>query len=127
MKRVKHSVRKVINVNNMKLLIKLFINTVAVLLAAYILPGIEVADTFTAFLVGIVIGLLNTFIKPLLVLLTLPITLITLGLFTLIINGLLVILTSYLVPGFIVGSLIDALLFSIILSFTSSFLWMLAK
>ncbi|NMB70257.1 phage holin family protein [candidate division WWE3 bacterium] len=111
----------------MKLIVQLFINTVAVLVAAYILPGIEVADTFTAFLVGIVIGVLNTFIKPLLVLLTLPITLLTFGLFALIINGLLVIVTSYLVPGFIVGSLIDALLFSIILSITSSFLWMLAK
>lgn len=111
----------------MKLVIKLFINTVAVLLAAYLLPGIEVVNTFTAFLVGIVIGLLNTFLKPFLVLLTLPITILTLGLFALVLNGLIVIITSYLVPGFIVGSLIDALLFSIILSFTSAFLWMLAK
>ncbi len=111
----------------MKLITRLIINTFAVWAVSYILPGIEVANVWTAVLVAVVLGVLNTFIRPLLIILTLPINILTLGLFTLVINGLMVIITSYLVTGFIVGSLIDALLFSVILSLTSSFLNLLAK
>lgn len=109
----------------MKLLGKLFINTVAVLVAAYIIPGVEVDKVVTALIVAIVLGVLNTFIRPLLVILTLPINILTLGLFTFVINSFLVVITSQLVPGFIVGSLMDALWFSITLSLTSSFLGMI--
>ena len=109
----------------MKLLLRLLINTVSVFVAAKIVSGIELNSIETAFIVAIVLGVLNTFIKPILIILTLPINIITLGLFTFIINGFLVLLVSYFVPGFVVATLISALLFSILLSLISAFLGML--
>ena len=111
----------------MKLVLKLLINTTAVFIAARILPGVFVDGFVTAGIVAIVLGVLNTFIKPLLVILTLPINILTLGLFTLIINALMVGIVSYLVAGFVVTSLLTAILFSIVLSLISSFLGMLTK
>jgi putative membrane protein len=110
----------------MKLLLKLFINTLAVLITAYLLKGIELDSVFTALVVAVVLGILNTIIKPVLMILTLPINIITLGLFTLVINGLMVLLASYLIPNFVVATLIDALLFSVLLSIISSFLGLFA-
>lgn len=106
----------------MKLLIRLFVNTVAVFGAAYILSGVQVDSPLTAFIVAIVLGTLNAFIRPLLVLLTLPITILTLGLFTLVINAFMVIIVAILVPGFIVGNVISALIFSVLVSLISGFL-----
>ncbi|OGC69603.1 hypothetical protein A2415_03450 [candidate division WWE3 bacterium RIFOXYC1_FULL_39_7] len=108
----------------MKLLFNLILNTVSVLVAAYILPGVDVASYLTAAVVAIVLGTLNTFVKPILVFLTLPITFITLGLFTLVINAVLVLLVAMLVPGFVVVSFWYALLFSIVVSLIGSFLGM---
>ena len=84
---------------------------------AYFLPNIIVVeDFFAAFIAAFVLGLINVFIKPILIILTLPINILTLGLFTFIINALLVMLASAIVPGFQVNGFLSALLFSIIIS-----------
>lgn len=111
----------------MRLLTYLLINCIAIVVAAYILPGVHVDTISTVILVAIVLGVVNTFIKPVLVLFTLPLTIMTLGLFTFVINALLVLLTSYLVHGFIVVNFWWALLFSLVVSFVSSFLNHLTK
>jgi putative membrane protein len=100
----------------MGLIIKLIINAVAVLAAAYLLPGVHVAGFTTAIIVAIVLALLNVILKPILVILTIPITILTLGLFLLIINAVIVLICSGLVPGFEVDGVIYALLFSLIVS-----------
>lgn len=104
----------------------LLLKSMAVFITAYLLPGVKLADFWTAVVVAVVLGLVNMVIRPIILLLTLPINLLTLGLFTFIINALMVILVSHLVPGFEVKSLGWALLFSIILSLVSSFLHRLA-
>jgi putative membrane protein len=103
---------------------RFFIRTIAtslaVLLAAYLLKGVEVNDTLTALIVALALGLLNTFVKPLLVLLTIPITIVTLGLFLLIINVFIVLFVDDLVTGFSVSSWLVAFIFSFIVSFVAS-------
>ncbi len=106
----------------MGVIVNLFISTAAVLIASYIIPGIQVADLYTAIVVAVVMGILNTVIKPILIFLTLPITIITLGLFTLVINAALVLLVDRLVPGFAVSGFLTALLFSLVLSIVGGFL-----
>lgn len=105
----------------MGILIGLLINTLAVLVSGYIIPGVTINSFWTAVIVSIFLGLLNTFLKPLLVILTLPVTILTLGLFTLIINAFIVLLVSRLVPGFEVESILSAILFSIVLTLVSGF------
>ncbi len=108
----------------LKHLIHLGVSGLAVLVTAYILPGVHVDNNnyVTALLAAIVLSVLNTFIKPLLVLLTIPFTLITLGLFLILINAGMIELTAYFVEGFKVDSWWWALLFSIILSIVTSLL-----
>lgn len=101
----------------MKTLINIFFTTVFVLVLAYFLEGIRIDNPVTALVVALVLGLLNIFVKPILVFFTLPATIFTFGLFLLVINAALVLLCSYLVKGFYVRGFIDALLFSVILSF----------
>jgi len=105
-----------------KFLAKALLTTVSVLLAAYLLSGVHVKDVATAAIVAVVLGLLNSFIKPLLIILTIPITIITLGLFLIVINILIVKWAADLVPGFKVDGWFTALLFSIIVSITTSVL-----
>lgn len=104
----------------MKLIIRVLTTSILVLLIAHFMKGVHVASFTTAFFVAIVLGLLNIFIKPILVLFTLPITFFTLGLFLLVINGLIIILCSSIVGGFTVDNFFTALLFSIILSVLQS-------
>lgn len=92
----------------------------AVLFAAWILKGVKVDNTITALIVAICLGLLNTFVKPLLVLLTIPITVFTLGLFLLVINIIIVLLVDDWISGFSVSSWFTALVFSFIVSFVAS-------
>ena len=106
----------------MNLLLSLFINTLAVMTGAYVLRGVHVQSVYTALIVAIVIGLLNAFLKPVLILLTLPLTILTLGLFLLVLNALMVMLAGKLVSGFQVDSFWWALLYSFVLSLVSSFL-----
>lgn len=90
--------------------------TVAILIAAYVLPGIRVADLKSAVIAAAVLGLINAFIKPVLVILTLPITVITLGLFLLVLNALLLLLTAKLVSGVRIDSFWWAVAGSIVIS-----------
>lgn len=107
----------------MSLLIWLFINTISILIAAYILPGITLKDFTTAFIVALVLGVLNLFIKPILFLLTLPLTILTFGLFTFVLNAFMIILASALLsPNFHVANFFWALLFSLVISIVNSIL-----
>lgn len=107
--------------------VNLIVSALAVIISAYILPGVKVDGFVTAVIVAIVLGAVNMFIKPVLVLLTLPLTILTLGLFTFVINAFLVLLVGSIVPGFRVEGFLSALLFSFVLSIISSFLYSIAK
>ncbi len=93
-----------------------------IMFVGWLIPGIEIAGFKTALLVTVVITLINIFLKPLLVLITLPINLITLGLFSFIINALLLMLTAYLTPGFEINNFWSAFLGSLLLSILSALL-----
>lgn len=105
-----------------KFLSKALLTTVGVLLASYLLTGVSVKDPATAMIVAVVLGLFNSFIKPLFIILTIPITILTLGIFLLVINILIVKWVAELVPGFNVDGWFTALLFGIIVSFVTSML-----
>jgi len=111
----------------MGILMNLLINGVAVYIAAYVLPGVTVDSFVTALIVSVVLGLVNTFIKPILFILTLPATILTLGLFTLVLNALMIFLVATFVPGFHVNGFWSALFFSLVLSLVSSVLRGLSK
>lgn len=101
----------------MKLLLIWFLNALALLTVAYVLPGIHIDGFSAALVAALILGLINTLLRPLLILLTLPVTVVTLGLFILVINGLLFwfagsVLKGFEVSGFWVGVL-GALLYSI--------------
>lgn len=100
----------------MGIILHWLIVTVAIMISAYLLPGVKVAGFFPALVAAVVLGLLNTLLKPILVFLTLPINILTLGLFTLVINAAIIMLATKLVPGFTVASWGWAILFSIVLS-----------
>ena len=106
----------------MQLVIGWVVSAVAVMVAAYVLPGVQVASLWTAFVVAVVLGIVNAVIKPILVVLTLPINIVTLGLFTLVINALLILLVSALVPGFKVSGFWWAVAFGLVLSLVNSVL-----
>ena len=103
-----------------KWLFKILVCSVNVFILAYILLGIYIVDFFTAILVAIVLSLLDAFVKPLLVLFTLPATIVTLGLFLFVINAGIILLDAYFVHGFRVNSFWHALLFGALLSFFNS-------
>jgi putative membrane protein len=100
----------------MSILINWLVGTLAVIVAAYLMPGVSVAGFTAALLTALVLGILNAFIRPVLMFLTLPINLITFGLFTFVINAILVLIASAAVPGFEVGGFLTAILFAIVLS-----------
>jgi putative membrane protein len=104
----------------MNLLLRILITGGLVLLIAHFMPGVHVASFTTALIVAVVLGLLNIFIKPILVILTLPVTIVTLGLFLLVINALIILLCTNIVGGFSVDSFWTALIFSIVLSLLQS-------
>jgi len=81
-------------------IVRWVVNALAVMLAAYLVPGVSVRDFWSALIAAIVIGLVNAIVRPLAIILTLPINIITLGLFTLVINALMFWLASSIVPGF---------------------------
>lgn len=106
----------------MNFIIRLLISTVAVIVSAYLLPGVSVDSFLTAILVAIILSLLNVIVKPILIVLTIPFTIVTLGLFLLVINAVIILLASSLITGFAVDNFWYALLFSIVLSLVNSLL-----
>ncbi len=108
----------------MKFIIQLIISTLAILITAYLLPGVEIVNGnfFTALIVAAVLSFLNVVIKPIMIVLTIPITVVTLGFFLLVINALMVMLASNIVEGFHVNGFWSALFFSLILSIVTSIL-----
>ena len=107
----------------MGILVKLIINAIAVYVTAVLLSaGVKVPDLTTALVVAVALGIINTFVKPVLIMLTLPITMLTLGLFTFVINALIILLVSRLVPGFVVSSFWWALAFGLVLSIVNGVL-----
>ena len=110
----------------MQIIINLILGAVAVLISAYVLPGVHVDGFFTALVAAVLLSVVNTFIKPLIVILTLPINILTLGLFSLVINALMVMIVSAIVPGFEVDGLLWAFIFSVVLSLVSAVIYMLA-
>jgi len=111
----------------MKIIVRILINAVAVAITAYLLPNVQIDGFLTAILVAAVLGIINTFIKPVIQLLTLPINILTLGLLTFIINGLFILLASNVIDGFTVVGFLWAIIFSIVLSVISSILGAFAK
>lgn len=105
----------------MNILVKWLLNALVIIVAAYLLPGIHIANFMTALVIALVLSVLNLIVRPLLIILTLPLTIITLGLFLLVINALMILLTSSLVPGFEVDGFWWAVLYSILISITHLF------
>ncbi|HRI22989.1 MAG TPA: phage holin family protein [Panacibacter sp.] len=103
-----------------KFLGKILVTALAALIAAKLLPGVNIDSSLTAIILALVLALLNGFVKPLLIILTIPITIITLGLFLLVINILIIKWAAEIVPGFTVDTWWAALWFSILLSFTTA-------
>ncbi|MDT0643327.1 phage holin family protein [Zunongwangia sp. F363] len=109
----------------MKFILRILLSAVAVLVLAEILPGVAVDNYGTAIIVALVLALLNLIVKPLLILFTLPVTILTLGLFLLIINAIIILLADGFVSGFAVDGLFMAIIFSLLLSLFQSLLYSL--
>jgi len=103
----------------MNLLLKWLAMVLAIMITAYLIPGVYLAGFWTAFWLALFLGLVNILLKPIVILITLPINILTLGLFTFVINALLILLASSVIKGFSVSGFWVALLFSILLSLVS--------
>ncbi len=109
----------------MKLLIRIFVSAILVMLISYLMTGVTVDSFTTSLIVAIVLGLLNLIVKPVLILFTIPVTILTLGLFLLVINAVIILLCDNLVDGFSVNSFWTALFFSIVLTISESIVFKL--
>ncbi len=107
-------------------LIHWIVSVIAILIAAYIVPGVQVT-LLGAIVLAIVLGVFNVFLKPIITVLTLPVTILTLGLFSLVINALLVMLADLLVPDFSIGGFWIAVLFSIVVSVVNGFFHLIIR
>ena len=116
-----------INLTEMNLILKLLLTALAVVVLSKILPGVAVEGYGSAIIVAIVIALLRLLVKPILVLLTLPITIVTFGLFLLIVNAFIILMADYFIDSFAVATIWWALLFSLLLSVFQSLLFSLLK
>lgn len=111
----------------MNVLVKIILSSIAVIIASYLLPGVSVDGFTTAVIIAVLLSLLNVTVKPLLILLTIPLTVFTLGLFLLVINAIIILMADAIVSGFEVHSFWWALLFSLLLSLINSLLSDLSK
>ncbi|MDX1828705.1 MAG: phage holin family protein [Lutibacter sp.] len=111
----------------MKTIFKILLTAIAVVLIANLLPGVQIQNFTNAILVAIVLGILRITVKPLLIFFTLPATIVTFGLFLLVINACIILLADYFVSGFRVDGFWIALLFSLLLSLFQSVLFSLLK
>jgi putative membrane protein len=108
----------------MGILLRWFMLTAAILLAAYLVSGIEVHGFWSAFLAAAILGILNAFFRPILLILTLPLNILTLGLFTFVINAFLLKMVSGVISGFEVHGFWPAVLGSVVISIVS---WVLSS
>lgn len=99
----------------MKLILRLLLNAIILISAAYWLPGVVVDNFYAALMTAILLGLVNAVLRPILIILTLPINILTLGLFTLVINGFLILFVASFIDGFSVSGLWPAILLSLVL------------
>lgn len=106
----------------MKIITNLLISTVAVVIGSYLIPGIQVDGFIVAIVVAFIIGLFNAFLKPILVILTIPATFFTLGLFLFVIDAVIILLAGRLINGFVVEGFWPALFFSMVIGLIS---WLL--
>lgn len=106
----------------MNLLLKIAINTISIMVVSYLLPGVTVDNFFVGLVVAVLLALLNLLVKPILIILTLPVTILTLGLFLLFINAFIVLMASHFVDGFAVNGIWSALFFSLLVSLVNSLL-----
>ena len=111
----------------MKLIINWLINAAALYVAARLIPGVEVAGTEALLLAALVIGLVNAIVRPILRLVTFPITVITLGLFYFVLNGSMLYLAAALTPGFELSGLGAAILGALVMSIVATFLHLIVK
>ncbi len=109
----------------MKLLIRIIVTSLLVMILAHLIKGVTVDEFTSALAVSIVLGLLNFFVKPILIILTLPVTIVTLGLFLLVINAFMIMMCDHFISGFSVSSFWTALFFSILLSISQSLVFKL--
>jgi putative membrane protein len=107
----------------MNIILRIIISAVVAFALSYILSGVHIQSFVTALILAIVLGLLNIFVKPILIILTLPITIFTFGLFLFVINALIILLAAKFVNGFRVDGFWWALLFSLLLSVLTSFFY----
>jgi putative membrane protein len=103
-------------------LVRVLVNAATIALAAALVPGMRLEGAWPALLAGLVLGLVNALVRPVLLVLTLPLTVLTLGLFLLVLNGLCLALTAWLVPGFGLDGFLPALLGALVISVVS---WLL--
>ena len=111
----------------MRLLLHWLLNAIALVVVAYVVPGVSVRSPVVALVAALLLGLANAVVRPVLVLLTLPVTILTLGLFLLVINGLLFWAVSGLTTGFEVQGFWTAVLAALVYSVLTAFLWMLVR
>ncbi|HMA59745.1 MAG TPA: phage holin family protein [Halanaerobiales bacterium] len=104
------------------LLAKLLITMVALFITAYIIPGMSIQGLFAGFVAALILGIVNVVVKPIFIVLTLPLTILTMGLFLLVVNGLMLMLSASLVPGFMVAGFWSAVFGAILLSIVTWFL-----
>lgn len=104
------------------ILINWIVSAMVIFSIAYVVPGVHVSNFTAALVVSLVLGIVNAILKPILVILTLPITILTLGLFYLVLNAALIILVSKIVPGFTIDSFFSAIIFGLVLSVVNTFI-----
>ena len=107
----------------MRFLARLLLNGLAIIISAWLLPGLHIAGPFPALVAGVILGFVNAIVRPVLFFLTLPLTLVTLGLFIFVLNAICLALTAWLVPGFSIAGFWWALLGALLVSIVS---WILS-
>jgi putative membrane protein len=103
----------------MRFLVRLVLNGLAIIIAAWLLPGIHITSTLSALVAGVILGFVNAIVRPVLFFLTLPLTLLTLGLFIFVLNAICFALTAWLVPGFDVDGFFSAVFGALLVSIVS--------
>ena len=111
----------------MNTIIRIFLTAILVLVIDYFMDGITVKSFTTSVIIAIVLGLLNAFVKPIIVFFTLPVTIVTFGLFLLVINAIIILICDKFVNGFVVNGFLSAVIFSVLLSISQSIVFSFTK